>query len=125
MKSKRGVKRGLATKSNDSPLVKKKVITKKEEKNEELVEIKQRESNKKEYVFKSLREEILRRASWKNGVTVTGLTGFLVGHPEANRMTSEIHSLENEGLITIIPIQIKQEAALFGGSFQTLLRATS
>lgn len=125
MRKKRGVKLGLVKKSNDLKVVKKKILKKEDEKNEELVELKQRESNKKEYVFKSLREEILRRASWKNGVTVTGLTSFLVGHPDAFKMTSEIHSLEKEGLITITPIQIKQEASLYGGSFQTKIKTVS
>jgi citrate lyase alpha subunit len=98
--------------------------------NEELQELKQQQvasgqqntKKNKEYVFKSLREEILRRASWKNGVTVTGLTSFLSNHPDSNKMVEEIHSLEKEGMITITPVQMKNESSLYGGTWQTLIK---
>jgi len=108
---------------------KRKPIKKQEEQNEEFKEFqkieqgeKQQSLKKSKEVFKSLREEILRRASWKNGVTVTGLTMFLFEHPERNNLTKVIYELKSENKITITPIQIKKEAALFGASYQTLIK---
>jgi hypothetical protein len=72
--------------------------------------------------FESLKEEILKRASWKKGVTVTGLTMFLAEHPDRNNLTPMIRELEKEHKIIVSPIQIKNEAALFGASFQTLIK---
>ncbi|MFA5696686.1 MAG: hypothetical protein WC917_04595 [Bacilli bacterium] len=108
---------------------KRKSIKKPDEQNEEFQEFqkieqgeKQQSLKKTKEVFKSLKEEILKRASWKNGVTVTGLTMFLSEHPEKNNLTKVIHELAKENKITITPIQIKKEAALFGASYQTLIK---
>jgi hypothetical protein len=91
------------------------------EKSEEFNELKKRESQPQKE-FKSLREEILRRSSWKSGVTITGLVTFLGQHPEKDNLVQEIHNLKNEGLISIESIQILQEASLYGGTFQNLVR---
>ena len=113
----------------DPPVIETKKESKAEKENEEFQELKtlvagsQQSVNKgKEYVFKPLREEILRRASWKNGVTVTGLTTFLSSHKDFQNLTPEIYALRMENLISINPVQIKQEAALYGGSYQTLIQ---
>jgi FKBP-type peptidyl-prolyl cis-trans isomerase (trigger factor) len=47
---------------------------------------------------------------------------FLSEHPEKNNLTKVIHELAKENKITITPIQIKKEAALFGASYQTLIK---
>lgn len=102
--------------------------SKEDKENEELQELKQQASGQqntkkdKDYVFKSLREEILRRASWKNGVTITGLTSFLSNHPDSEKMVDEVHLLEKIGMITITPVQMKNESSLYGGTYQTLIK---
>lgn len=93
-----------------------------ETKQKELVGTQQSIKKSKQYIFKPIREEILKRASWKNGVTVTGLVNFLSDHPERNRLVEEIHYLNQEGKITIDPVQIRQEAVLYGGSWQTQVK---